>query len=140
MEFWLHAFEMVVIAHVLHFVTETADDLVLALHQCCRLQWLCLSLIEALHDTAGQRLRNGEDFGNGSLAGESNLEVVVGCERVCGMPINAMRFQVRAERRFGAGREGKAAALDILKTVFLFYRSRQNGRQTEQGNEQAGFG
>lgn len=62
--------------------------------------------MNGLQNAAGQRFVDRQNLGNGCLGCELDLEFVFGSELVCGMPVDAVEFQVGTQRRLGTGGEG----------------------------------
>lgn len=140
----IHVFLLAVV-QVLGLIAEAADNLVLGVDQGCwwcrrvgqRHGSCCYAVGKGTQHAAGQGPPDVEHSGHGGLAGELDLQVIVRRERVGRVPVQAVGFEVCAERGLGARGEGEAPALDVFEAVF-HWRCEHDGEPVE-GEEQAGY-
>lgn len=94
--------------------------------------------MNSVEECSRQRFGDREDFSDCFVAGELQLEIVCGGERVGRFPVQGQMFLVHAVGRGGAGGEGQAAALDVVE-IDLFGGHGQGAGEAEDKDNEGGW-
>lgn len=102
------------VADVFDFVAKAADETVFTAKLLGGVKRERLAFLHSFEHTGGEGPGNGEDLGNGLVAGKLDLEVVGQGERVGRVPVESEQLLVDAVGGSSARGKGQTAALDVI--------------------------